>query len=188
MNDIIKSILPLLGTALGGPLGGIAAGFLGDKLGLEDKTIDSVKSILTGMSPEKLSELKVHDQEFQLKMAQLGYESAEKIEELNVRAAEAVNKSIQAEVASEHWPSYGWRPAIGFAVAFNVIASSLLVLMVFAAVVFGAKQAAEAVTQLPSVLGALAAITGTVMPILGIASYFRGKMQADPNILTNNKG
>jgi hypothetical protein len=35
-TEIIKDILPWLGTALGGPLGGIAAGFIGDKLGLKE--------------------------------------------------------------------------------------------------------------------------------------------------------
>ena len=35
MNDWIKNIAPLVGTALGGPLGGAAAAFLADKLGID---------------------------------------------------------------------------------------------------------------------------------------------------------
>jgi hypothetical protein len=68
------------------------------------------------------------------------------------------------------------------------VASSILALVVFPAVVLGAPQAQLAVSQLPTVLGSLAAISGVVLPILGIASWYRGKMQADPNIPTDNRG
>jgi hypothetical protein len=95
---------------------------------------------------------------------------------------------MQSETASAHWPSYSWRPAIGLAVAFNTAASSILVVMVYVAVVAGSTAAPVAMTNLPMVLGALAAITATVLPILGIASYFRGKMQADPAVPSDNRG
>ncbi|MBC7665587.1 MAG: hypothetical protein H7276_17675, partial [Caulobacter sp.] len=85
-------------------------------------------------------------------------------------------------------PTYTWRPVLGFAVGFNVLASSLLVLGVFAGVGLGSPAAALAVAQLPMVLGALAGINGTVLPILGIASWFRGKAQADPSIPTDMRG
>jgi hypothetical protein len=100
----------------------------------------------------------------------------------------AVNATMQAETTSQHWPSYSWRPAIGLAVAFNTAAASILVVMVYVAVVLGVKEAPLAMTNLPMVLGALAAITATVLPILGIASYFRGKMQADPAVPSDNRG
>jgi hypothetical protein len=99
-----------------------------------------------------------------------------------------VNDTMRAEAKAEHWPTYSWRPAIGFAVAFNVSASSVLVVGVFAAQVFGAQGAPAAVAALPAALGALAAITAMAAPILGIASYFRGRMQADPAVPTVNRG
>jgi hypothetical protein len=34
----------------------------------------------------------------------------------------------------------------------------------------------------------VAGIIAVVSPILGIASWYRGKMQADPSIPTNNRG
>lgn len=52
----------------------------------------------------------------------------------------------------------------------------------------GVEGAAAALGQLPAVLGALAAISATVLPILGIASYFRGKMQADPGVPADVRG
>jgi len=42
----LKTIAPMLGTALGGPLGGAAAAFVADKLGLSEKTVDAVTSVL----------------------------------------------------------------------------------------------------------------------------------------------
>ena len=59
-------------------------------------------------------------------------------------------------------------------------------LVVFLPMMFGNKDAAAVVATLPMVLGALAGINATVLPILGIASWFRGKAQADPIIPTNN--
>lgn len=87
-----------------------------------------------------------------------------------------------------HWPSYTWRPTIGFAVAFNVVLCPVLALVVFGAVICGNDRASDAIGHLPAVLGALCGINATVLPILGIASYFRGKMQADPNVAADPKG
>jgi hypothetical protein len=51
---------------------------------------------------------------------------------------------------------------------------------------FGVKP--DVLGQLPALIGSEAAVMATMAPVLGIASYFRGKMQADPNIPTNNIG
>jgi gas vesicle protein len=71
MNDWIKSLAPLLGTALGGPLGGAAAAFIADKLGLESKTIEAVSEVLNGgkMSPEQISQIKLAEIDFKKFMA-----------------------------------------------------------------------------------------------------------------------
>jgi hypothetical protein len=112
------------------------------------------------------------------------------VEEIKAATENAgqVNETMRKEADAEHWPTYSWRPAIGFAVAFNVASSSVLVVGVFAAQVFGAQGASAAVAALPSALGALAAITAMAAPIVGVASYFRGKMQADPAVPTINRG
>lgn len=181
--DIIKSVLPWIGTALGGPLGGIATSFVADKLGLSGATTESIKSVLSGMTPEKLAELKAADQEFQYKMASLSVDSIQKMEALNiqgyqiaVQAAGDVNKTMQTESASEHWPTYSWRPAIGFAVAFNLVSASIVV---FIAYIFEPNL----VPAIPGMLTAQAGLNAVAMPILGIASYFRGKAQANAEAL-----
>lgn len=166
MNDIIKSALPWLATALGGPLAGIAADFVGDKLGMSKASVDTVKSVLNGMSPEKVAELQQADNDFKLKMIQMGYDSTYRIEQLNVNAAmqnaSDVNKTMQVEATSEHWPSYSWRPFIGF--MFGLYIASMFLLPLFHVTPVELK------SDLVLTIGA----------ILGVASYFRGKAQADP--------
>lgn len=175
MNELIKTVLPWIGTALVGPLGGIAVEAVANHLGLDKATVESVKDTLSGMTPEQLSELKQAEMEVQVKLQGMGYDSIQKLAELEVRAMESVNTTMQAEAKAEHWPTYSWRPMIGFAVAFNMFAAAILIILVY---MF--KQ--DLVAQLPNVLTALAALNATAMPVLGIASYFRGKSQADPNI------
>ena len=71
MNDFIKSLFPLLGTALGGPagtmLGGVAASFIADKLGLEAHTVESVKELLSAgkLSADQVAALKLAEIDFQ---------------------------------------------------------------------------------------------------------------------------
>lgn len=174
MNDALKLILPWLTTALTGPLGGMAASFVADKLSLSDKTVDAVKTVLNNMSPEDALKVKQLDVEFQEHMMEIGYKDLETMQELNVRASESVNKTMQAEAAAEHWPTYSWRPAIGFAVAWNLVSASIVV---FIAYIFKP----DLVAQIPGMLTAQAGLNAVAMPILGIASYFRGKAQADTN-------
>jgi gas vesicle protein/uncharacterized membrane protein YeaQ/YmgE (transglycosylase-associated protein family) len=65
--DWLKTLAPLLGTALGGPIGGAAAAFIADKLGIEDKTIEAVSEVLNSgkLSPEQITGLKLAEIDFQ---------------------------------------------------------------------------------------------------------------------------
>jgi len=83
---------------------------------------------------------------------------------LVVQNAGDINKTMQTETTSEHWPSFSWRPAIGFSFAAYLNAQWLLPLFHISAPVVD--------SQLMVVVGA----------ILGVASYFRGKAQADPEV------
>jgi gas vesicle protein len=71
MSDWIKTLAPLLGTALGGPLGGAAATFIADKLGLESKTIEAVSEVLNSgkLSPDQISQIKLAEVDFKKFMA-----------------------------------------------------------------------------------------------------------------------
>lgn len=67
MNEWLKSLVPLIGTALGGPLGGAAAAFVADKLGLDTKDVKAVSEVLNGgkLSPEQITSIKQAEIEFQ---------------------------------------------------------------------------------------------------------------------------
>jgi hypothetical protein len=64
--DWLKTLAPMLGTALGGPLGGAAAAFIADKLGLENKTIEAVSEVLNSgkMSPDQIANIKLAEIDF----------------------------------------------------------------------------------------------------------------------------
>lgn len=162
--DVVKSVLPWIGTALGGPLGTVAATAVGNVLGLSDSSVDSVKAVLSGMSPEKLAELKIAEMNTEVEMKRLGIDSVQKLAELDARVIESVNKTMQVEATAEHWPSYSWRPFIGFMFGFYIM--SMWVLPMFG--------------KTPVTLNSdiVLAIGG----ILGVASWFRGKAQANPDV------
>ena len=67
MADFLKTIAPMLGTALGGPLGGAAATFIANRLGMDDQTVEAVSKAITGgkMTPDQISQIKLAELEFE---------------------------------------------------------------------------------------------------------------------------
>jgi hypothetical protein len=99
----------------------------------------------------------------------------------------AVNATMQVEAKADHWPTYTWRPFIGFCFGvMGLISGSTVALCYLGVMFFGIKP--DVLAQLPGLIGAEAGVMATMAPVLGIASYFRGKMQADPNVVTDNRG
>lgn len=99
----------------------------------------------------------------------------------------AVNLSIQAEAKADHWPTYSWRPFIGFCFGvLGLIAGATAATCYIGVMFFGVK--ADVLAQLPGLIGAEAGVMATMAPVLGIASYFRGKMQASPAVASDNRG
>jgi hypothetical protein len=71
-KSIVRTVAPVLGTALGGPLGGMAARTIaGAVLGNEDASEEEISAALQSASPETLLALKRADQEFAVKMKEL---------------------------------------------------------------------------------------------------------------------
>ena len=60
---ILKSVAPVLATAVAGPAGGAAVGWIADKLGIDDSTVQGVTAALTG-NPEMAMKLKELDLEY----------------------------------------------------------------------------------------------------------------------------
>jgi uncharacterized membrane protein YbhN (UPF0104 family) len=71
-KDIVRSIAPTLGTALGGPMAGAATKFIADKmLGKKDASPQEIQELIVNASPEELIKLKELDQQFQIEMKSL---------------------------------------------------------------------------------------------------------------------
>jgi hypothetical protein len=167
--DWLNTIMPTAATLLGSPALGVAVKFLAGKLGVEQATVDTVQTALTTLNetPEGRIKMAQIDAELKTHAMDIGLET----ERIALSALEAINKTMQAEAASEHWPTYSWRPFCGF--VFGVM---------FLGVYFVLPLLHQPVPVVPS--EAWIAIGG----VLGVASWFRGKAQADPSIPTSNKG
>jgi len=74
LKGIISTVAPLLGTALGGPLGGLAGGFIAKALGGKDSpaTPAQVEKMLGVQDPATMLALKQADQDFEKHIADLG--------------------------------------------------------------------------------------------------------------------
>ncbi len=79
-TNVIKTVAPWIGTALGGPLGGMAVGAIADAFDLTDKSRENVLQVLKGATPEQMALLKQADLDFQVKMQELGYKQLSDLE------------------------------------------------------------------------------------------------------------
>lgn len=192
MKEFLKTIAPGLASLIGGPLAGMAVAAIGGALGISEPTQEKITEIFKSgnMTPEQIAAVQVAEIQLKQRLAELGVDMEKlgvELERIAAQAAESVNKTMQTEAAAEHWPTYSWRPAIGFAVAVNVVITSVVVALAFGGVILFARPA-DPLSHVPAMIGAMAALIGVVSPILGIAAWFRGRMQADPKIPTVNRG
>ena len=91
--DWLKSLAPLLGSAIAGPLGGAAASFLADKLGIESKTIEAVTEVLNSgrMTPDQVAGIKLAELDFQkfLEANKIKVQELDSADRANAREREA---------------------------------------------------------------------------------------------------
>lgn len=99
-KGVVSSVAPWIGTALGGPLGGMAVTAVADALGLSDKTEAAIKQAMTGASPEDLYKLKMADQQFAVQMQQAGYQNTQALERI---ALDDRSNARNREVALADW-------------------------------------------------------------------------------------
>jgi hypothetical protein len=151
------------------------------------KVVDVAKTVTGAQTPEQAMGMLRENNELAQAFQRAMIEAQVELEKIAAGAAAEVNATMRAEAASEHWPSYSWRPAIGFAVAIDLVGAAVVTLAAYGGVMFfGVKT--EVLGHLPAMIGSLSALVAVASPILGIASWFRGKMQADPTIPTINRG
>lgn len=103
---ILKTVAPWIGTALGGPLGGMAVEAAANALGLSDKTTEAVKTAIAGASPEQMLALKKADQDFALQMQALGFKQITDLEAIaaadrkDARAMQVATRSPMPAILS----------------------------------------------------------------------------------------
>lgn len=146
--------------ALGTALGGPAGAAIGVALSKALGTDPTPDAVAAALNPD--AAVKLREIEADLQKAQLSADA---------QALQAVNATMQAEAKSDHWPTYMWRPVCGFA---------------FAAVWLGDYFVLPLLhTPVPTVPAEAWVAMGA---ILGVASWYRGKMQADPRTPSDNRG
>ena len=94
--SIVKTVAPWIGTALGGPLGGMAVEAAANALGVSEKTTDAVKQALSGVTPEQMLALKNADQQFAVQMQALGFKQTADLEAIAAGDRDSARKMQMA--------------------------------------------------------------------------------------------
>ncbi|WP_157763841.1 TspO/MBR family protein [Paraburkholderia aromaticivorans] len=87
-----------------------------------------------------------------------------------------VNQTMQVEARADHWRTYAWRPFVGFCFGFAWIGAYFIIPVL--------RGWWPNIAQPSFPPEAWIAIGG----VLGVASFFRGKMQANPTISADSRG
>jgi hypothetical protein len=169
LSATVGKFAPLLGTLIGGPAGTAIGAMVASGLGVGN-TPDDVSQALT-VNPDAAVKLKQIEADQQVELQKLLVQSEANRLAADTSAILAVNATMQAEAKSDHWPTYSWRPFVGF--VFGIM---------FLGVYFVLPLLKMSVPTVPT--EAWFAIGG----VLGVASWFRGKAQADPTIATDKRG
>jgi len=158
-KSIVKTVAPMLGTALGGPFGGIAGAAIAKALGTPDANPDTLSAAIQNATPDQLVAIKKIEDDFAAQMAQMGFADTEALEKI---AADDRDSARKREIAVKDKT-----PAAGFyiiTVGFFV----LLVAMMFLPI----PEANKAVLYV--MVGSL----GTAW--VGCTNYYYGKSSTDP--------
>lgn len=165
----VGKFAPMLGTLIGGPAGTAIGAMVAAGLGVGNNPTEVAQALQ--INPDVAVKLRQIESDNQVELQKLLVQSEANRLAADTSAILAVNATMQAEANADHWPTYSWRPFVGF--VFGVM---------FLGVYFVLPLARLPVPAVPT--EAWLAIGG----VLGVASWFRGKAQADPVIPTDNRG
>jgi hypothetical protein len=109
LRNFLGAVAPTLATAWGGPLAGMAVKAVGDALGVPQPTEDTVSAALANATPDVLLKVKQADQDFAVKMEELGI----KLEELETQDR-ASARGMQVNLRSNIPAMLGTLITVGF--------------------------------------------------------------------------
>lgn len=168
LGQRLANTAPAIGTLLGGPAAGAVGAMIASLLGTP-ATPDAVAQAVA-TNPDAAVKLRKIEADERLGLQQLVVQQASNELAADTARIQAVNATMQGEATADHWPTYAWRPFIGF--VFGSYIASMWVLPLFG------KQPVALSADLTLAVGA----------ILGVASWFRGRMQAEAGRPTDNRG
>jgi len=93
LKNLVGTVAPALGSALGSPLGGAAISMIADKLGVPNNQ-QAVEKAIRQATPDEMLKLKEADNEFEVKMKEL---------EVDVFRLEAEDKQNARATFSKDW-------------------------------------------------------------------------------------
>ena len=93
LKNLVSTVAPALGSALGSPLGGAAISMIADKLGVPNNQ-QAVEKAVRQATPDEMLKLKEADNEFEVKMKEL---------EVDVFRLEAEDKQNARSTFSKDW-------------------------------------------------------------------------------------
>jgi Fe2+ transport system protein B len=93
LKNLVGAVAPTLGSAMGGPLGGMAMGKIAEVLGVSNDQ-KSIQQALQNATPEQMLELKKAEQEFDVQMKEL---------EVDVFKLETEDKQHARSMFSKDW-------------------------------------------------------------------------------------
>ena len=93
LKNVVGAVAPTLGTALGGPMGGMAANMISEVLGVPNNP-RSIETAIQNATPEQMLQLKKVEKDFEIKMKEL---------EVDIFALEAKEKENARGYFSKDW-------------------------------------------------------------------------------------
>lgn len=93
----------------------------GDKAGTVAQKVVDVATTVTGKPADQAVAAIAADPALALQFQTAVLAQSTALEALAAQNAADVNKTMQTEAAANHWPTYSWRPAIGFATALVLV-------------------------------------------------------------------
>jgi hypothetical protein len=175
VGQIAAQFAPLVGTALGGPLGTGIGAIIASVFGVDaqpDKVADAIAA--DPQAALKLREIESNNTT-ELQKAIIAAGTLQIAEE--TKQIQAVNATMQIEAQSGHWPTWSWRPYWGFISGTAFLVVSVLVCILAHKAVLGKQP--EALVMIPQLVTSFTLLFGIPGAILGVASYMRGKMQVE---------
>ena len=105
-KSIVKTVAPMLGTALGGPFGGIAGAAIAKALGTSDANPDTLAAAIQNATPEQLVAIQKIEDDFKAQMAQMGFADTEALEKIGAEDRDSARK--REETIKDHTPAVGF--------------------------------------------------------------------------------